>query len=172
MVGLPVYLGAAVSMLQAYVQIPGDALAMSVDGFAAQVSRSQQLDALLKLYVEARMAEVTRNTACSCWHPLQQRFARWLLMVQDRVQTANFPLSQHYLAQMLGVHRQRVSAVAGELRRAGFIHYSRGQMTLLDRQGLEAAACDCYGIIRREFERLLPFYSGHDESGQGKAQAS
>jgi CRP-like cAMP-binding protein len=165
MLGLPVYLGATTSMLQAYMQIPGDALAMSVDGFRGQVTRSRPLDVLLKLYSEARMAEVTRNAACGCWHPLQQRFARWLLTVEDRVQAGTFPLSQHYLAQMLGVHRQQVSGVAGELRRAGLIDYSRGQMRVLDRHGLEAATCDCYGIIRCEFERLLPSYGGYSEPG-------
>ena len=84
-----------------------------------------------------------------------QRFARWLLTVQDRVQSETFPLSQQLLSQMLGVHRQRVSAAAGQLQRAGLIRYSRGHMTLLDREGLEAATCECYWIIRTPFERLL-----------------
>jgi CRP-like cAMP-binding protein len=86
---------------------------------------------------------------------VEERCARWLLMTQDRVYQPNFPLTQEFLGQMLGVRRPTVSLAAGMLQKAGLIHYVRGEITVLDRPGLEAAACECYAIIRGEFERLV-----------------
>jgi CRP-like cAMP-binding protein len=100
------------------------------------------------------MVQISQSTACNRLHTDEQRCARWLLMTQDRVESDQFPLTQEFLAMMLGVRRARVNAVAGALRQRGLITYHRGLITVLDRSGL-AAACKCYGIIRAEYDRLL-----------------
>ena len=95
-----------------------------------------------------------RLTACNANHRIEERCARWLLTTHDRMHGQDFHLSHEFLAMMLGVRRQSVSVVAGTLRTAGFIRYGHGRVTVLDRKGLEAAACDCYPIIRELYDRL------------------
>ena len=94
-------------------------------------------------------------TACNRVHRVEQRCARWLLQTHDRVGSDQFLLTQEFLSQMLGVRRARVSAAAGLLQKAGLIRYARGRITVLDRSGLESAACECYRVIKGEFDRLL-----------------
>jgi Crp-like helix-turn-helix domain len=94
--------------------------------------------------------------ACNRVHPIEQRCARWLLLTHDRIDGVEVPLTQEFLAYMLGVRRQSVSEAAGRLQRAGLIRNRRGNITILDRAGLERASCECYGVIAAEFERLLP----------------
>ena len=98
--------------------------------------------------------------ACVALHSIPERCSRWLLLTHDRVGDREFPLTQEFLAQMLGVRRASVSVAAGALQHAGLISYARGRVTILDREGLENAACECYGIIHSEFERLLPLPRG------------
>src|SRR5215212_4287375 len=111
-------------------------------------------DVLLR-YSQGLVNQIAQSAACARLHTIDQRCARWLLMVQDRVGAERFPLTQHFLAQMLGVRRAGVSAAAGILARAGCIRYARGVITVLDRAGLEAAACACYRVVQDEFDRLL-----------------
>jgi CRP-like cAMP-binding protein len=155
LVGLPLSLGVPTSPHECYVQVPGEALRMSANQFQSHVLPGSALDRLVRRYAQAQMAGIGTNAACNCWHPLPQRLARWLLEVQDRVRIDSFPLRQVFLSQMLAVHRQRVSVVASQLRREALIRYSRGWMTVLDRQGLEARACRCYWVRREEFARVL-----------------
>jgi CRP-like cAMP-binding protein len=96
-----------------------------------------------------------QSAACNRAHPIDQRCARWLLMTHDRVGNDRFPLTQEFLAQMLGVRRQSVNTAASILQRAGYISYRRGMITVNDREGLESASCECYRIIRTEFDRLF-----------------
>ena len=104
----------------------------------------------------AYLIQVAQTAACNRAHTVEERCARWLLMTHDRVGEAErFPLTQEFLAIMLGVRRSGVNVAAGALRDAGLIRYSRGAVRVLDRSGLEAAACECYGIVRRQFDRLL-----------------
>jgi CRP-like cAMP-binding protein len=98
---------------------------------------------------------MAQGMVCNRLHSIAQRCARWLLLTHDRVDADQFPLTQQFLAQMLGVRRASVSAVASKLQKAGLIRYSRGVITVLDRPGLEAAACECYRIIEAEYDRLL-----------------
>jgi CRP-like cAMP-binding protein len=100
------------------------------------------------------MVQLSQNVACNRLHSTEERAARWLLMTADRVDSERFPLTQEFLAQMLGVRRATVSLTAGLLHNAGLISYTRGVITIDDRAGLEDAACDCYGIVRGEFEEL------------------
>jgi CRP-like cAMP-binding protein len=155
MVGLPVFLGSDRMTAQAFVQVPGHAWRMSAAALREHSRRSPGLRALLERYTQALFTQVSQGSACNRLHPLEERCARWLLMTQDRVGSGEFPLTQQFLSQMLGVRRAGVSEAASTLQREGFIRYNRGRVVIEDRKGLEAAACECYGIIRAEFDRLL-----------------
>ena len=154
-VGLAVVLGADSSPLEALVQAPGPALRMPAAGLKAAFERSPTLRAALLRYMQAFHLQVTRTAACNGRHALEERLARWLLMAHDRADGDRFPMTQEFIAMMLGVRRAGVSVAAGILQRAGVIGYARGCVTVLDRPGLEAASCGCYGTARRQFERLL-----------------
>src|SRR5918912_1844689 len=155
MVGLPVFLGSESTPSQALVQIPGAGLRMLTRVFRRQVPAGTPLHDLLHRYTEAYINQVVQVMVCNRVHSIAQRCARWLLMTHDRVDSDQFPLTQAFLAQMLGVRRASVGTVAGKLQKAGLIRYSRGIITILDRPGLEAAACECYRIIEAEYDRLL-----------------
>lgn len=155
MVGVPVYLGAMQMAAQAFVQVPGSGWRMPAGALREEVRRDGALARLLGRYTQALFTLVAQSSACNRKHPVEQRCARWLLMTHDRVDDDTFELTQHFLSQMLGVRRATVTEAAGELQGAGLIEYTRGRITVLDRAGLEAAACACYGIIRGEFARML-----------------
>lgn len=156
MVGLPVYLGADRMPGSAFSQVPGHGLQLSSPEFRKAVRQSEAFAEMLNRYSQALFNQVAQSAACNRVHPADERTARWLLMTHDRVATDTFPLTQEFLAQMLGVRRAAVNVSAGSLQRAGLIQYSRGSITVLDRRGLEAASCECYKIIRDEYDRLLP----------------
>jgi CRP-like cAMP-binding protein len=137
------------------VEVPGQARAMDVAIFVKE-ARRDPLRSLVERYVQAQFVQVAQRLACVALHSIPERCSRWLLLTHDRVGDREFPLTQEFLAQMLGVRRASVTQAAGGLQNAGLIRYSRGRVTVLDRDGLENAACECYGIIRRELERLLP----------------
>jgi CRP-like cAMP-binding protein len=155
LLGLPVFLGAERMPGQAFSQVPGEALRLTAEVFLREATPEGPFRALLHRYTQALMVQVPQSGACNRRHTDEQRGARWLLMSHDRVGADQFPLTQEFLAQMLGVRRARVNAVAGALRKRGLITYQRGLITVLDRAGLEAAACLCYGIIKAEYDRLL-----------------
>ena len=115
---------------------------------------------VLARYTQAWCTQLSQHVVCNGHHRVVQRCARWLLQTQDRVGRAAFPLTQEFLAMMLGVRRPTVTAVARQLQQAGLIQYQRGVIHVLDRPGLEAASCECYGVISREIDRLLgPAYA-------------
>jgi CRP-like cAMP-binding protein len=156
MVGLPVFLGAEIFSGQAFIQVPGEAVRMQTAVFKDEVSRHGSLHEVLHRYIQALFTQVAQSAACNRLHSIEQRCARWLLMTQDRVGAEQFPLTQEFLAQMLGVRRGSVSEVASRLQREGLLQYSRGIITVRNRAGLEAASCECYAIVRLEYDRLLP----------------
>lgn len=154
MAGLPLFLQTRrTSEHRAFSQVPGKALRMGSEVFLDCVDRVPALRLLLQRYTMTLFAQVAQSSACNRLHPIEQRCARWLLMTHDRVTSDEFPLTQQFLAQMLGVQRTSVNAVAQTLSEAGAIRYTRGVVTVLDRARLEAASCECYEIIRREAER-------------------
>jgi CRP-like cAMP-binding protein len=155
MVGLPVVLGTGGMLGQALVQIPVTALRMQATVFRREVQVGSPLRDLLHRYTQAYINHVVQGMVCNRLHSIAQRCVRWLLLTHDRVDSDQFPLTQAFFAHMLGVRRASVSAVAGRLQKAGLIRYSRGVITILDRPGLEAAACECYRIIAVEYDRLL-----------------
>jgi CRP-like cAMP-binding protein len=154
LVGLPVFLGAESSPILAVCQIAGDAWRLPAAAFRAAARRAP-LRELLHRYTQALLDELAQTAACNRLHPLEERCARWLLMTHDRVAADHFQLTQEFLASMLGVRRPTVSVVMSLLRRAGLVRYTRGAVTVVDRPGLEAAACECYGSVRRGYDRLL-----------------
>jgi CRP-like cAMP-binding protein len=126
---------------------------MSAEAFLDSVDRLPALRRVLQGYTMTLFTQVAQSSACNRLHPIERRCARWLLLTHDRVTSDVFPLTQEFLAQMLGVQRTSVNAVAQTLSEAGAIGYTRGVITVLDRPKLEAASCECYEIIMRESER-------------------
>jgi CRP-like cAMP-binding protein len=155
-VGLPLFLGATVGGTQAVVQLPGGAARMGAQAFLAAAVDSSRLRHLLLRYTQARFDQVVQTAACNRHHSTDERCARWLLMIQDRVLAHTFPLTHEFLASMLDVRRATITEVASDFQRSGLIRYARGQITVLDRPGLEAVACECYRIVRQTYDRLLP----------------
>jgi CRP-like cAMP-binding protein len=155
MVGLPLLLGVSTSQTKAFVQIPGDALRIGARDFLRQARLGGTLCNLLLRYAQALMGHTEQLTACNTWHTIEQRLCRWLLVTQDRVRADVIEVTQEFLSQMLGAHRQSVTIAAKNLQEAGLIRYSRGRLRILDRQGMKGAACECYRAIQRRFERLF-----------------
>ena len=124
--------------------------------FLDEVARTPELRRNLEHYLLALLAQIGQTVACNRVHTIEQRCARWLIMTQDRIDAAEIPLTQEFLAYMLGVRRQSVTEAAGRLQDRGLIRYRRGWITVLDRKGLAGATCECYAAITAEFERLLP----------------
>lgn len=155
MVGLAVFLGDDRTSGQAFCQVPGRASRMRVDVFRRELERGGDLSARLSRYTQALIAQIAQSSACNRLHPLRQRCARWLLQTHDRVGRDAFAFTHQFLSQMLGVRRATVTELAGEFEREGLIQNHYARLVIRDRRGLEAAACECYWIIRRESERLL-----------------
>src|SRR3984893_5011715 len=155
MVGTPVFLGSDSSPTRAISQVPGEALRMEAKVFQEAMRRASPLYGLVQRYTQAMINQISQSTVCNRRHSVQKRMCRWLLMSHDRVGADEFQLTQEFLAQMLGVRRPTVTAVAGILQKAGLISYSRGRLTVQDRKGLEAASCECYEVVAKELDRLL-----------------
>jgi CRP-like cAMP-binding protein len=149
-VGLQAGLGARTSFTRATVQIPGKFSVISANRLEQVASRSAPLRDLIVRYIETLWAEAQQNAACNAIHDGSSRLCRWLLQCADRIGSDQLPLTQEFLAEMLGVRRTTVTLLAQELQRRGIVRYSRGHITILDRPGLEAIACECYDTIRRE----------------------
>jgi CRP-like cAMP-binding protein len=148
MVGLPLALGRDVSPVRALVQGAGGAMRMKSARFAKEIRKSPPLQQGVYRYADALLAQVSQTAACNRFHLVEQRLARWLLMTRDRVRSDEFRLTQEFLAHMLGVRRVGVTKAAGALQARKLIEYSRGGIKILDGKGLEAAACECYRIVK------------------------
>ena len=155
LVGTPVFLESDRSPTQAIAQIEGSALRMDAKVFRKEMKRRGPLHGLVQRFIQAMINQISQSIVCNHRHSVQKRMCRWLLMSHDRVGADLFPLTHEFLAQMLGVRRPTVTAVAGALQKAGLIGYHRGTITILDRAGLEAASCPCYQVVAKELERLL-----------------
>ncbi|HEY9674560.1 MAG TPA: Crp/Fnr family transcriptional regulator [Waterburya sp.] len=154
MVGLSVFLGIEATPFKAIVQVPGEAIRMKADVFKDWVNSDSPLCSLLLRYTHALMFQISQSAACNSHHCVEERCCRWLLMTCDRVQSDQFPITHDFLSQMLGVRRASITVVAGMLQKAGLIRYSRGQMIIIDREGLEAVSCECYRLVKVEEDRL------------------
>ena len=153
--GISLLSGADTSFIEAMVQMPGTALRMMVRDFRHELEVNVPFRTVLLRYNEALQAQIMQTAACNGRHGLEQRLARWLLMAHDRADGDELPLTQDFMAMMLGVHRPSITVTAGILQRAGLIRYSGGRVTVIDRLSLEAACCECHGAVRRRFQALL-----------------
>ena len=155
MAGLPLVFGVETSEVETLVQGPGTALRMEAGAFRQALDEHPPLRTLLFRYGEFMRAQVTQTAACNGNHGLEQRLARWLLMSHDRADGDHFTMTHEFLATMLCVHRPSVTVAARLLQQAGLIRYGNGTMTVVDRPALEATACECYGVVRRQHQKLL-----------------
>ncbi|HEX7093429.1 MAG TPA: Crp/Fnr family transcriptional regulator [Nitrospiraceae bacterium] len=153
--GIPAFLGIDVAVALGITQVPGEALRMSVKDFKEAAKRDERFGTILGRYTHALLMQIARSGGCNSLHSVEERYARWLLMMHDRTNVDVFAFTQEFLARMLGVSRARVNIVTGALEKAGRIKHSRNQITVLDWTGLEASSCDCYRIIKEEFARVL-----------------
>ena len=154
MLGTAVVMGAKTTPHQALVQAEGHALKMASRDLKAVVARDGLLLDLLLHFTNALFTQVAQTAGCNRAHTLEQRLARWLLLTHDRVQQNEFALTQDFLSRMLGVRRAGVSVAANTLREKRVIDYRRGKVMVLDRSGLEDASCECYSIVKAEYDRL------------------
>jgi CRP-like cAMP-binding protein len=138
------------------IQTPGTACRIDLDRLHEVATRRPQVCQLLVRAAEAVMARVLQNVACNAIHSVEARCCRWILSIHDRLDQDTVPLTHESLGEMLGVQRSTVSTVTRALQEAGLIRQRRGMITVTDRAGLEAESCECYGTVRRSFERLLP----------------
>ena len=155
MVGLSVFLGSSLSTTQAVLQIPDGAWRMEVRAFTRAIVGDTSLRRVLERYTRTVISQVTQGLACNQRHAVGPRCARWLLMAHDRVGADRFELTQDFLSQMLGVQRPTVSITAHGLQTMGLIRYARGTITVVNRVGLENAACGCYDVMTADYARAF-----------------
>jgi CRP-like cAMP-binding protein len=153
-VGLPVLLGAGRMPGETFIQVEASGYRIKAQRLKEEFERPSELRRHLHKYVMANLVQSAQNAACNRLHPIAERLARWLLTCHDRIRSDRMPLTHEFLAQMLGAPRTTVTLAAGILHEAGLIDYSRGHVTIKNRSGLEKAACECYRVVRNEFDRL------------------
>lgn len=151
-VGVPLVAGFRTAATRAIAQIDATAFRLDSDAFARILKECPVLERRLQQFSQVLAMEVTQIAACNRLHEVEERLARWLLMTSDRVGSNDVPLTQEFLAQMLGTRRASVTVSAGILQRAGLISYTRGDVKITDRAGLEDASCECYGIMRQQIQ--------------------
>jgi CRP-like cAMP-binding protein len=154
MLGIAAYLGIDVAVSKAIVQVDGEVLRMKAEELKREVKREDRLDILLRRYTHALLTQIARSGGCNSLHSVEERYARWLLMMHDRTNVDVFAFTQEFLSEMLGVSRPRVNIVAGTLEKAGLVKHARKRITVLNWEKLEASSCDCYRVIKEEFDRL------------------
>jgi CRP-like cAMP-binding protein len=152
--GLSVFFGVEASQYRLLVQGEGDSFRIKAEQFKAECDRGSFLQASLRRYTHAVLTQVTQAAVCNRFHDVEARLCRWLLQSQDCMRSNELDLTQDFLALMLGVHRPAVTIAAGIVQNAGLINYSRGHITILDRNRLEEASCECYGVIKEAFKWL------------------
>ena len=154
MVGIPIILGGQVSPYRAIVQVADSAMRMKASVLKEAFKKPGPLQDLLHRYTHGLMMQMSRTAVCNRIHTIEERLARWLLMVRDRMLSDEFRLTHEFVADMLGVRRAGVTLAAGALQGSGLIRYVRGKITIVDREGLELVACECYGVGSTDFSRI------------------
>jgi CRP-like cAMP-binding protein len=155
MVGVSAALGLDFSPVTTALLVPGECLRLPAPSLSQAAKPGRELDRLLRRYAAYSLRNAKQSVACNALHSVEERMCRWLLMTQDRVGKDEFWLTHELLAAMLGVRRQSVSVVAGTLQKAGFIAYRHGVMRVVDREGLEAGSCECYGVTETLYDRIM-----------------
>lgn len=155
LVGISLFMGGETTPSRAVVQSAGVGFRYPALALKRAFGRAPVLHLLLR-YTQALITQMSQTAACNRHHSLDQQLCRWLLLSRDRLQGDELVMTQELIANMLGVRREGVTEAALSLQRAGLIRYSRGHITMLDRQGLELRCCECYGVVKKEYDRLLP----------------
>jgi len=165
-VGIALFMGGDTMPNRGVVQSAGHAYRLSGQLLKQEFSRGGELQHLLLRYTLALLTQMAQTAVCNRHHTVDQQLCRWLLLSLDRLPANELSMTQELIANMLGVRREGVTEAAGKLQDAGLIHYRRGRITVLDRRGLEARVCECYGVVRKEFRRLLPEVPRSDAGGK------
>lgn len=160
MVGVALFMGGETTPNRAVVQSSGYAYRLRGQLLKEEFSRSGALQHLLLRYTQALLTQMAQTAVCNRHHTVDQQLCRWLLMSLDRLSTNKLVMTQDLIANMLGVRREGVTQAAGKLQGRGLIEYQRGRITVIDRPGLERACCECYAVVKLEFDRLLPDVMG------------
>jgi CRP-like cAMP-binding protein len=155
-VGVALFMGGMTTPSRGIVQSAGKCLSLSAAHVYNEFHRGGPLEAVLLRYTQALITQMAQTAVCNRHHTVDQQLCRWLLLSLDRLETNELQMTQQLIADMLGVARAGVTEAAGKLQRAGIIRYSRGRITVLNRLKLERAVCECYGVVKREYDRLLP----------------
>jgi len=156
MVGIALFMGGGTTPSRALVQSAGHALRLDGNTLKREFDRGGAMQHLLLRYTQALITQMSQTAVCNRHHSVEQQLCRWLLLSLDRLPSNELSMTQELIANMLGVRREGVTEAAGKLQAAGLIHYNRGRITVLDRPGLELQACECYAVVKKEFDRLLP----------------
>lgn len=155
-VGINAFMGGReVTQTEYIVQLPGDAIKIGVDPMKLEFDRNAGMRDLMLKYTQAFIAQISQNVACNRLHAINQRLARWLLEVRDRVQSDEFPLTHEFISEMLGIRRSGVSQAAEKLTTLGIINQKRGKIRIIDLTGLLRMSCECYSALKDEYDRLL-----------------
>jgi CRP-like cAMP-binding protein len=155
-VGVSLFMGGETTTSRAVVQSAGHAYRLKGQLLKDAFFRAGPIQGLLLRYTQALLTQMAQTAVCNRHHSVDQQLCRWLLLSLDRLPSNQLTMTQELIANMLGVRREGVTEAAGELQRAGLIHYRRGHIIVVDRPGLEARVCECYQVVKKEFDRLLP----------------
>jgi CRP-like cAMP-binding protein len=160
MVGIALFMGGGHTPSRALVQSAGQAFQLKGQALTKEFERHSDLQHLLLRYTQALITQMSQTAVCNRHHTVEQQLCRWLLLSLDRLSNNELAMTQELIANMLGVRREGVTEAAGRLQAQGLISYRRGNITVLDRPGLEAQVCECYAVVKKEYDRLLPARTG------------
>lgn len=155
-VGVSLFMGGETTPSRAVVQSAGKCVRLNAQTLKNEFRNSLPVMHLLLRYTQALLTQMTQTAVCNRHHSLDQQLCRWLLLSMDRLTGSHLIMTQELIANMLGVRREGVTEAAGRLQKAGLISYARGKIDVIDRAGLEARTCECYGVVKKEYDRLLP----------------
>jgi CRP-like cAMP-binding protein len=160
-VGIALFMGGESTTSRAVVQSAGEGYRLRADLMKAEFNKGGDLQHILLRYTQALITQMAQTAVCNRHHTVDQQLCRWLLLSLDRLPTNELSMTQELIANMLGVRREGVTEAAGKLQAAGLIHYSRGKITVLERAKLEMRVCECYAVVKHEYDRLLPYLAGN-----------
>lgn len=156
LVGISIFMGGESTSSRAVIQSAGEGYKVKRSVIMAEFNRAGPIMHLLLRYTQALITQMSQTAVCNRHHTLDQQFCRWLLLSLDRLPSNELVMTQELIANMLGVRREGVTEAALKVQKAGFIRYARGRITILDRKGLEDRTCECYQVVKTEYDRLLP----------------